>query len=288
VRIGVIGDGGIDRVEHTVGDDAVEIKSDDHRHVLAEDLAALLQQIAFGVDLVGRAHRAVHREEGGIDGRGVPDPGQELVGNLAPGVGGEGAIRGDRPGAKGADELGAGFLEDGDRATGFGAETVMEVDDLLAGVEDEVAVVAGIGVEGRDFLPTLGNQDAHGGTSQMALPVQRIVNGIIALRDVLRGGFDCYYHLGFRPKTRIDLDNRTYLFIDTCPVLTLKPEHRLALRIVPLCGQGLQGNAENDGIVNPQIVALNQGALRDATLEARRKDEQNIRQSLTIHSSLMP
>ena len=92
MRIGVVNGDAIDVLQHSIGQNAVQVKGHDNRNGLSEDLARFLQQVAFGVELVLRAHCPVHREIDAVYRRRCADCIQKLTGDRVPGIGGEQSV----------------------------------------------------------------------------------------------------------------------------------------------------------------------------------------------------
>ena len=164
MRVGVIDDGDVAVLEHALGEHAVQIERYDDGDALAEDGPRLLEQIALGVVLALGRHRAVQAEIGAIDRAGGAQRAQPLAGEALPVGGGQGPAGGDGPGAQGRDEAKVGVqVEDAQRAADLVPHAAVIVDEGVAGQDVEVGVVAGDGVEGRDFLAALGDKNrGHG------------------------------------------------------------------------------------------------------------------------------
>lgn len=164
VRVGVIDDGDVAVLEHALGEHAMQIERDDDWDALAEDGPRLLEQVALRVVLALGRHCAVQAEIGAIDGPGGAQGLQPLAGEAQPVGGGQGPAGGDGPRAQGRNEAQVGLqVEDAQRPADLVAHAAVVVDEGFAGQDIEVGVVAGDGVEGRDFLAALGDEDCgHG------------------------------------------------------------------------------------------------------------------------------
>ena len=164
MRVGVIDDGDVAVLEHALGEHAVQIERDDDGDALAKDGPRLLEQVALGVVLALGRHRAVQAEIGAVDGSGGAQGAQPLAGEALPVGGGQGPAGGDGPGAQGRDEAQIGALvKDTQRPADLITHAAVVVDEGVAGQDIEVGVVAGDGVEGRDFLAALGDKNrGHG------------------------------------------------------------------------------------------------------------------------------
>ena len=75
--VGVQGCQTVDVVEHFRSQDTVQVHRYDDRDTLAENLAGFFEQVAFGVELLRCAHRAVEGEVDTVDGVGVLTEGVE-------------------------------------------------------------------------------------------------------------------------------------------------------------------------------------------------------------------
>ena len=156
----MIEDDGRGVFEDGVGQDAVEVERSDEGNTIPDDLAGFGEQVTFAIVDGRRGAGAMESEIDRVDIGVRPDGGEEFVGQLSEGGVGQGAAGGDGAGAVAADEFELGMPgEDGHRPGYFGTQAPVGCQDALAAGNQEVPVLAGMRIEGRDFLLEFVDED---------------------------------------------------------------------------------------------------------------------------------
>ena len=179
MRVGVIGDDGVAVFDHAIGEDAVEIERDDDGNLLAENLAGLREEPAFGVEFLLACHGPVHAEIDSVHRRGLADLFEKFGGDSFPIGFGEGSSRGDEKGAEGRDEFHVGSLVKHTQGTAdLVSDGAVIVKQLVAPADAEVSVAAGVRIEGRDLLFAFGDENSGHGMGHGMGHGSRVTGGV--------------------------------------------------------------------------------------------------------------
>ena len=138
----------------------MEIERDDDRDLFTEDFSSFFEELSLRIPFGRAGHRAMHAEDHPVGRRRLAEGVEKLTFDPAPGLRGKRPAGGDEAGAVRRHRLDArGFAQDVENTTDLGADLGVVVEEGSPVADVEVAVGAGVRVEGRHLLLALGHED---------------------------------------------------------------------------------------------------------------------------------